>query len=502
MIRYISIISVVFLLTFGFSRCSILDIDLPDNLTQDEYWKSREQLVANLMGTYTQVNSSVVTFLTWGDVRSGLYTSGLDMLDVDKQLIAQDIFPTNTRANWSAIYTGINRANSFIQNAPLVLANDPSVTEEEVAALQAEAYTIRAMYYFYLVRTFKEVPVSLVAYESDLQDAPAKVETEAEILKVIEADLALAYDTATEGFSTGAQEQYGRVTKNAVRALWADVKLWSKDYAGAIELCSELDTEYDGKLLRGRSWYNNFSLGNTSESIFEYQYLSIGLSSPFFKLFRATSDGHYLINMPSYYGSVATLFPSESEDFLYSDTIRVLASTSFGDEVYKFTGSTPYSETALDYRSAEAQRTINFIFYRYAEIVLIKAEALAMLGRYDEAEAAVNKLRTAREVPLIETGAFETGTRFLESLLNERVAELAFEGKQWFSMVRMARNSDDSEAAMTLLIDRIALGQEGVKIQTMRARLLDPESWFMPYLTSEVDASNGDLKQKPYYEGK
>lgn len=151
--------------------------------------------------------------------------------------------------------------------------------EEDVEYMIGEMYGIRALCYFYLVRTFNDVPVHLEPYESDKQEVNVPASPESQVLDTIEADLRTALRLAPDSYET-AKDNYGRVTKKAVRAIWADVKLWRGDYDGCIGLCEELETEYQDKLVKTDNWFSIFGAGNSTESIFEYQYSSDGVASP------------------------------------------------------------------------------------------------------------------------------------------------------------------------------------------------------------------------------
>jgi len=495
------------LLATGLQGCSgFLDVDIPDKLVKKDYWKTKDQVNAALTGVYTSLHDNLVTFIKWGDLRSDLYQLGTKAEAKERQFVEQDIFPNNALVDWGAAYKGINWANSFIKNARGTIEYDQTLTLSEVQAMESEAYAIRALYYFYLVRAFKEVPIILEPYESDVQTVYYGASPENVVLDTIESDLRRALAYAPDDYSS-PQERYGRITKNAVKAIWADVKLWKGDYQGCVTLCEQLDAVYKNKMVAPTidAWFNMFSSGNSSESIFEYQYLEKGLTSPLYSLYDGPS-AWFVANMTGYSENVSLLYRGGGESS-FADTIRTLGSTlnisesasgiSSMNTVFKYVGQTPGLMNG-ETRSGISQNTVNFIFYRYREILLIKAEALAMLNDYAGATEAINTIRRATGLETIVEGDFGTGDDFMDKLLAERVAELAFEGKQWFSMVRMARRNQTS----ALLVERIAQHTSAdVKLQTMRARLKDPESWFLPYLTSEVD-NNPFLEQKAYYADK
>lgn len=175
---------------------------------------------------------------------------------------------------------------------------------------------------------------------------------------------------------------------------------------------------------------------------------------------------------------------------------RTTVSNGYGSgyEVYKFLGTAPYQ---LSYRQANS-RDANYLFYRYREILFMKSEALAMLNRYSEAEEMINQIREHSDISLLNAGEAGTGEEFFNRLLMEREFELGFEGKEWFAAVRISRR----EGFTNVLINKAATNNSmGKSYQVIRARLLDKESWFLPYHKTELE-NNTQLQQKDFYRNK
>ena len=125
-----------------------------------------------------------------------------------------------------------------IAHAPGVREIDDTYTEGAMNAHLSEAYFMRALMYFYLVRNFKEVPLVTTPYEDDSTPFSIAKSSEEEILKQIKADVQTALD------SGGAKEFYdndnwnaskGRATKWALYALMSEVSLWTEDYDTCIK---------------------------------------------------------------------------------------------------------------------------------------------------------------------------------------------------------------------------------------------------------------------------
>ncbi|MBZ4192452.1 RagB/SusD family nutrient uptake outer membrane protein [Niabella beijingensis] len=509
------LLAVVLAMTGSFLSCNkILEVDQPDNLVHSEFWQNRDQVYASLVGLYTSIQSNASSFHVWGDIRSALYKPGSgDAFTADhRQFLSQDLYPDNGLLSWSSVYKSIGWINTFIKNAPLALSADPTFKEPELNSMLGEAHALRALNYFYLVRAFREVPLIKEPYESDNQQVNTAATSESEVLDFIESDLEAALNQCPDTFDD-ADKKYGRVTKNAVRALWADVKLWRNDYQGVLNLCAPLDQQYESLLVGPFEWYTLFNPGNSPESIFELQYKPTGPASPLYGWFAyysgpATAGTMYLANSVNVQlANEEVLYPTTLPEYTSSDTIRYKdfsayrrssnVSGSFGSgwEVYKFLGQEAYQQS---YRPPNDRRLVNYILYRYREILFMKAEAYAMLNRYPEAEQMLNLIRQHCNIPLLSTGESGEGAEFFSRLLMEREAELGFEGKEWFAAVRIARRPGFADVLLTKSATNNSMGYS---YQVIRARLLNPESWFLPYNKTEIE-NNPSLVQKEYYKNR
>ena len=143
----------------------------------------------------------------------------------------------------------------------------------------SEAYFLRALAYFYIVRNWREAPLIIIPYEDDSNSYHVGKSSEAEIIDQIKLDIttALQSGAAKEYFDT-TWETKGRATKWALYALMADVCLWSEDYETAIKYCDALLDAQGGKVPSfmatptRASWFTMFNPGNSNESIFEIQW--------------------------------------------------------------------------------------------------------------------------------------------------------------------------------------------------------------------------------------
>jgi len=160
--------------------------------------------------------------------------------------------------------------------------------------------------------------------------------------------------------------------------------------------------------------------------------------------------------------------------------------------IFKYMGREADGKTM---RSGSEQNECNFIIYRMSDLVLMKAEALSQLSRFEEALGIVNNIRIKRRVSQVHPSF--TMEAFEDVILEERALELAYEGKRWFDLLRMGRRNDNARKAD--LIEIIVENVESTRKPVMEARLTNPSGWYLPIFNIELER-NKYLEQNPYYD--
>ena len=125
----------------------------------------------------------------------------------------------------------------------------------------------------------------------------------------------------------------------------------------------------------------------------------------------------------------------------------------------------------------------------------MKAEALSQLGRYDEALAAIMKVREERSLDFPKN-LVNTPGRYEDIILEERARELAFEGKRWFDLMRMGRRNNYSRKIE--LISIMVRNAPSTQKRILQTKLTNPLSWYLPIWETEMER-NKNLVQNPYY---
>lgn len=489
-------VAIILVSFFLLTSCSDwLTLEPENDLIKEEYWKTKGDVEATLVGAYSALSSNVSSLLLWGELRG-------DMLDItlrtplDQQRMMTNIITNNSSLiSWSGIYRIINYANNVISNAPKVKEIDPSFSTREYDQMMAEAFFIRSLSYFYLVRVFRDVPFVETPSESDRQDYKVEKSDEMTVLDQIITDVENVKDGASVEYTTLAYTK-GRATKGAINALLADMYLYrgsikkgnkqdaNSDFQGAISACSTVRS-LSYSLLPQSNWFTLFYPGNSTESIYEVQF-NKDLGQTNSNLARFSSELNFELAASAY---IETFYSGNVGD------IRALGGTYFPtaqayNEVWKYTG-TAITSSLTSNRRAKDRNDNNFIIYRLADIYLMEAEARLLLN---PADAEAKQL-----IQTVKDRASTTPAQWnldLSELLIERSRELAFEGKRWFDLLRYARRSDEGKQ---MVIDILLSSVSASDRPFFESKYKDINSYYLPIHIDELTL-NPNLIQNPFYQ--
>jgi hypothetical protein len=508
---------------------------LPNNeQVSDDYWKSKDDVEAVLMSGYYYMRKSVPNMIYWGELRGGSFYT----LSSGAQYKVQsfDILATNSLANYTNLYLVINMANSVLDYAMAV--DDDTYYESQRQSHMCEAYFMRAFAYLTLVKTFKEVPLITKAYTTDKQDFNVPKSSEEDIIAQIKADIKAALATgAAKTTYDNEWENKGRATKYALQALMADVCLWNHDYDECIQYCNELIDCPDAGLhpvfiTNTSSWFTIFNPGNSNESIFELNWdQTVGGSSG-----NNASNG-----FTSYFswGTSSNMVTTQAtKAAMMDETAQVIANQNItstsgvrigrmlmasyvcgtsSDTYDKYTTAAYYylykykgSETA-DIGTLRTSNDANFILYRMAEIMLIKAEALLMRDNsetgWKAAIGLVNQIRNRAGLSNFQNWGDDDATwdlslldrkSILQEIIDQRQMEFLGEAKRWYDLLRVYRYGVADFDYESMAINMVVEGTETTTNTRVETVLANPYAWYLPLPDDEVK-TNRQLKQNPYY---
>lgn len=527
---------------------------MPDDSTiEEEFWQNGNQVesVVRSCYRYLQEDNVMQRIILWGELRSDEVQNGSAISVNETDIVNANVKSSNAYCNWASFYTVINYCNNVLEKSPNVRQLDANFDEMTFQAYMAEAYTLRALCYFYLLRTFRDVPLVLTSSKSDNADynvsnrdtlgwiayyqLPVAVEgftseqyplvdQEHYVVDRMIDDLKTAVDYAAKEWED--EENYGRVTRRAVMALLADYYLWRAsinqqlapqqsvaDYRNCMSMCDAILAETaqmeEAELVAGANLLRQvFYDGNSAESIFELNFNTRGhQNGGTSTLYGNTLKGrnpHLLAAV-----SLQALFnqnkaSSDDADYDYRSKDYFNARDN---HIFKYEGQTAPDDfgsrnATYTYRGASSQA--NWIFYRLADIYLMKAEALAQIAtsadEIDDVVTLCNKTYiracTANEEvkDSLDHNVYASSSDVQTLVLEERQRELMFEGKRWFDLLRLARRNGDVSASWQHIESRY-----DDDVTTIRNKMSTISAWYLPIYHNEMKI-NTNLRQSEYYE--
>ena len=501
-------ILIAILIFFSIACERMLNIEPEDSFIREEFWKIKGDVESALIGSYDAIQACVFKFFVWGELRGEL----VYVETADKNLSnlhRLDIIEENGYCKWDEIYSALNKVNTVIKFAPVARENDNTFTNTELNYYLGECLTLRALLYFYLARTFYEFPYITEPSESDQQKYSVEATLGTEVLDYLIEDLLKAKELVRKEFdneffekeqitSEDIKKAYkkGRVTKPVIWALLTDIYLTKGEYEKAASCADSIIENPQFSLVTTATWMSNFFPGNSTESIFELQYSNTFNEESDIATWFTNSFGKGDVqfrNVRNYNTSTYKYWEGDDYDALLTVDKRGINGT-FNQynkpQIWKWIGK---SNNGIDMRD-NTSNDANWIFYRLADIKLMKAEALNRLGQTQDAVELVKEIRKRATgiTPAIEGGTINS---FEEIILDERARELAAEGKRWFDLVRIAQRQNNYE----VIGNRIADAYDPPERQTAwKAKVFKPLSWYLPVYKGELEL-NVMLKQNPYY---
>lgn len=471
-----------------------LDLNPENEQAIGEFWNTKEEVEAVVNGTYVQLRNCVEDMIHWGELRADVMTLGTKTdydLYNDLVLVRElEIRPENKVAKWNRIYSVIGRCNSVIKYSPQVVDRDETFEQSVCNSYIAEVIWLRSLCYFYLVRTFKEVPLVLEPYMTDEQNFNVPKSSEEEVLGKILTDLNEYIKYIKPGYEV-EWENKGRATRYAYYALLADIYLWQGNYDKTLEMCRKVEESGMYSLLDNASWYELYYPGNSAESIFEMQWSqTYGQTNDLFVWFYNEAN-------PQRYAISESAQAKFTEYTTELDVRGLKGSYLTNSKVWKYAG---ILADGTSKRGTE-QRDAHWIVYRYADIVLMKAEALVMKGGHNNLSEAYALVKIIRERAGYAFHPDEPTDEYsaLMLVLDERLREFAFEGKRWFDLVRMAVR--DNGKYKNTLIQSLLTNVAAKDRPLWEQKLQDPYGYYLPIFLTDIENSNDVLVQNPYYEG-
>lgn len=484
--KKIIICLLVVLGTSQFSCKKFLNITPINQLTGNNFYRSVDDIESNIIdmyGTLFQKYTNTNTAGATGEFRSGEVIvaeqaegwrtqisqlgghnrrapnprGSLDKLTIPAATVINDRtlrdavgdnYQFQNLRSWNEYYRVIQSANLLVSKLEEGI---PALSGDQTKRYIAEAKFIRNYCYFTMVRLYGDVVYYTAAYQKDALPRENMVSV---IKKCIE-DLKTAKDGLPWTLSNPTQRGV-RASRGAVVGLLMNMEMWNAGfdpanktayYTETAALGEELMASNAFRLLPLTDW-NTVSKGRSEESLFElfstFNYLSAG------SVLRYAPVGetfiHFPYRLPEYdFRYSAAIFTDEYMKKLYPDEggdgrLAAWFDAPFDNNVETFQLKKFAGNTIID--SSDPNNTANpdntYLIMRYADAVLLRAEALAELGQDEEAARILNEVRSMRAA-ILYPGALNDPGNLKDAIFWERAKELMGEGTHYFDLVRTKR---------------------------------------------------------------
>lgn len=459
---------IVILVIFGYfiSGCDTdLDIENPNTITQESYWKTGEDAVKGVNAVYSTLHRGAIS--RWMPfyyiIRSdeGRSTSpATDIVNNMDQFIVTDYNYGNAYGIWNDLYVGIFRANQVIFFVP-----DITMDKALQDRVLGEAKFMRAYFYYNLVSLWGNVPLMLTPSSPD--DKP-ETSPMAQVWGQIETDLMDAEELLPVQYDNASD--LGRVTKGAAKTLLAKAYMQQHKFDQAL---APLEWMVEGEGAEIYDLVDNYrdnfliTTENNKESVFEWQFAEN--PTEFTDDDIATPNQNYGTSIAQFFGPSGIgwsdgearrwpIWEMEEETTTYGNRDpRIAASFLYdstdvgGPEQTIIYGETFASRYGIDnnrvwfrkfqndhWKNEEGYRSPNnWRFLRYADVLLMYAECLNENGQTATAYQYIDRVRERAGLAALSVVKPGLGhDAFLEQLKHERVTELSGEGHRWNDLAR------------------------------------------------------------------
>jgi hypothetical protein len=428
-----------------------LNVDPTSVITTNSFWKSQNDAEGALMGMYVELRGMAQSLFMVGEQRGEIYAPGAFGEGVFILHRNQMNADTPGHDDWSGYYRIINSANLILKNVP----NITFASEARKNEILAQAYTMRAFLYFVMTKTWGDLIIRTEPIEGFGADVTQKERSaQSEVFTLIKQDL----DKALELYPNNAfSVNRGVWSRPATNALKGDVYLWTgkrlgggnADFTTALAALNAVD-EADVELLPEFADIFKYENKGNKEILMSIRHQDL-------------EPGNYLWFMWIISSAVPSNIDQETRDMIFpigngqglmitSDLVRNQFSTEDTRRDASFfeiftidaDGNRNYfSNIALKFRGTIIGGNRVFlsdpILYRYADVILMKAEAKNALGQDPTTE--MNMIRERAYGDNFGNHVFVSGSQEENdaAILQERLFELIYEGKRWWDLVRFGK---------------------------------------------------------------
>ena len=482
--RIFQIFSGILFIATILSSCEDFLYEVPgDKITPDQHYKTGIDATISTVGAYSILQDVVPNLVILNDLRSDLMTE-TENFDMDLRNINRHNIDIDNKYNDpSGYYRVILNANEVLNNLESIQTYDRDFDSLSLALATIDMVSLRSWAYFTLVRLYGEaayIPQDMNSYDENYQFEYYTKDRMIDTL-ISHLDTLLTYpDRVVERDLETSILLYERALRGELYLEKGDYQNASLYLMNAIG-DADIRTRFKMGDYEDEDWKYIFvnAVGQISEvmSVVPYAYED-NQENPLSDIFFA--DRKYLAKPSNY---IVNLFSTQTtQENETGDTYRGegISYDIIGDKLVV----NKYSLNPNEFSGAD------IIIYRAADIYLLLAEALNQMGEYDAAMSIINDGYHDppgwRRVPGIRDRVLLTlkgkpGSDIKNSIedmiMEERAMELAFEGKRWFDLVRVANRRGES-----YLAGKISAKYDDASVASaVYNKLMDKNNWYLPF---------------------
>ncbi len=440
---------------FSFSCDDLIEVEPTSVITAESFWKTENDVKGALVGMYAYLRNIANADLYYlGEARADVITLGTVGEGGWSKYYYNSLSADDAGPSWQSFYTLINSANLILKYVPEI----SFASEQNKNAALAQAYTMRAWAYFTMTKTWGDLIIRTEPSEGFTAETTQQERMpQSEVFTLIKNDL----EEALKLYPNNNFPQYRCFwSKPAANALKADVYLWTgkrlqggdADINVALSALNDIEAA-DVELLQDYSSVFDYANKGNKEILMAVRFFENEVGSNIFRdmylimsavpsnIDQATRDkigalggGSNNITVPTDYYKSLFNDDDQRKDASFFEIYRLDSQNEPTD--YYTTIVTKFAGTVIGGSRAFLD---DVVLYRYADVLLMKAEAKNALNQDPSDE--INAVRMRAYGNKFGQYEFVSGTKAQNdyTILEERLRELGFEGKRWWDLVRFGK---------------------------------------------------------------